>query len=191
MKRRKAIGRILLISGGALATYSGYKIWDWTKAPDLEYLEKHKTLILALSETIIPATDSPGAKDAGVDDFIITMIKDCTERKSQNKFIDGLKELERFCHSSFNKFFVECSLNEKKQTLIHFEERGKSYGGIMGKVENRFFGRSFFATLKRLAAEGYCTSEIGATKGLSYLFIPGKFVGCMPLQQGQKAWATH
>src|SRR5579871_58442 len=92
MKRRKAIGRILLISGGALAGYSGYKLWDWNKSPDIEYLEKHKELIAALAETIIPATDSPGAKEAGVHEYIITMLKDCTERKSQNKFIDGLRK---------------------------------------------------------------------------------------------------
>jgi hypothetical protein len=192
MKRRKAIGRILLISSGAIAGYSGYKLWDWNKSPDIDYLDKHKNLIAALADAIIPATaDSPGAKEAAAGEFIIIMVKDCTERKSQNKFIDGLKELERFCHSSFGKPFEECSLDQKHQTLTHFEERGKSYGGIMGKIENKFFGKSFFVTLKTLAAEGYCTSEAGATKGLVYIFIPGKFNGCMPLQPGQRSWATH
>jgi len=191
MKRRKAIARILLIGTGAIATYSGYKLYDWNKAPDFEYLEKHKQLIAALAETIIPATSTPGARDAAVDEFIVTMIKDCVERKAQNKFIDGLKELERYCHSSFDKSYEQCSLQQQKQTLNHFEERGKSNNGFMGKVEDRFFGKSFFATLKRLTVEGYCTSEIGATKGLSYLPIPGKFIGCMPLQPGQHTWATN
>ena len=192
MKRRQAIGRILLISGGALTVYSGYKLWDWNKSPDLGYLEKHKALLASLAEEIIPTTaDAPGAKETGIDDFILIMLKDCTERKSQNKFIDGLKELERYCHSSFNKTFEECSPGEKKQTLRHFEERGKSYGGLMGKIENKFFGRSFFETLKYLTVQGYCTSEAGATKGLAYSFIPGKFTGCMPLQKGQRSWATH
>ncbi|HLK27176.1 MAG TPA: gluconate 2-dehydrogenase subunit 3 family protein [Puia sp.] len=191
MKRRKAIGRILLISGGALAGYSGYKLWDWNKSPDIEYLEKHKELIAALAETIIPATDSPGAKEAGVHEYIITMLKDCTERKSQNKFIDGLKEVESYCSSSFSKHYEKCTIQQQYQTLQHFEERGKSYGGFMGKVENKFFGKSFFTTLKYLTAEGYSTSEAGATKGLAYVAIPGKFIGCMPLEKGQRSWATH
>jgi len=191
MNRRKAIGRILIISGGSIAAYSGYKLWDWNKSPDIKYLESRKELIAALAETIIPATDSPGAKEAGVDEFIITMVKDCTEIKSQNKFIDGLKELERYCSSSFSKTFQQCTLQQQQQTLKHFEERGKSYDGIIGKVENKFFGKSFFATLKSHTADGYCTSEAGATKGLSYLFIPGKYIGCMPMQQGQKTWAIH
>jgi len=191
MNRRKAIARILLITGGSVAAYSGYKLWDWNKSPDIKYLEQRKDLIAALAETIIPATDSPGAKEAGVNNYIITMIKDCTEIKSQNKFIDGLKELERYCSSSFSKTYQQCSLQQQHQTLKHFEERGRAYSGIVGKVENKFFGKSFFETLKNYTAEGYCTSEAGATKGLSYLYIPGKYIGCMPLQQGQKSWATQ
>jgi hypothetical protein len=191
MNRRKAMARILLIAGGSMAAYSGYKWWDWNKRPDIVYLEQNKDLIAALAETIIPATDSPGAKEAGVQEYIIMMVKDCTEKKSQNKFIDGLKELEHYCSSSFSKTFQQCSTQQQQQTLNHFEERGKSYNGIIGKVENRFFGKSFFATLKSYAVEGYCTSEAGATKGLAYLYIPGKFIGCMPLQPGQKSWATH
>jgi|ERR1022692_391895 hypothetical protein len=191
MNRRKAIGRILLIGGGSIAAYSGYKWWDWNKGSDIGYLEHSKDLLAALVETIIPASDSPGAKEAAVHDYIITMVKDCTERKSQNKFIDGLKELQHYCSSSFSKTFQQCSLQEQQQTLKHFEQRGKSPSGIVGKVEKRFFGKSFFATLKSYTAEGYCTSEAGATKGLSYLYIPGKYIGCMPLKPGQKSWATH
>ncbi len=191
MQRRKAISRILLISCGSIAAYSGYKFYDWNKSPDVEYLDSHKKLIAALAEEIIPATDSPGAKEAGVDDFIITMVKDCVEIKTKNKFIDGLKELQRYCHSSFSKSFEDCTKQQKLQTLTHFEERGRTNSGIIGKVEKRFFGSSFFTTLKSLTVEGYCTSEAGATKGLAYVPIPGKFVGCMPLQKGQKSWATH
>jgi hypothetical protein len=190
MNRRKAIGRIFLFTGISIAGYSGYKFWDWNKKPDLDFLSQQKDLIAALAETIIPASDSPGAKEAGVEQYIITMIKDCTERKSQNKFIDGLKALNHYCKSQFNKPFDQCTEKEKQQTLQHFEEMGKSSKGLIGKAEDRYLGKSFFSTLKTYTIQGYCSSEMGATKGLSYLYIPGKFVGCMPLQPGQKAWAT-
>src|SRR5882757_8378861 len=84
MKRRKAIGRILMVGGGGVAAYSGYRWYDLKKSPDLASLEQHRNLIADLAEAIIPATDTPGAKEAGVHDFIIMMIKDCTEVKSQN-----------------------------------------------------------------------------------------------------------
>ncbi|HVM89657.1 MAG TPA: gluconate 2-dehydrogenase subunit 3 family protein [Puia sp.] len=156
MKRRKLIGRILLISCGALVGYSVYKLWDWNKEPDFRYLEKHKELITSLAETITPSSENiRDEKGAGVADIIIGLLKKYKARKSQNKFIDGLKELQRYCHSSFGKPFEACTPDQKHQTLTHFEERGKSYGGIMGKVEDKFFGKSFFYTLTNITAAAY------------------------------------
>jgi len=74
--------------------------------------------------------------------------------------------------------------------LTLFEERGKNFKGILGKAQNRFLGKSFFTTLKEYTVEGYCTSEMGATRGLAYIHIPGKYLGCIPMQPGQKVWAT-
>ena len=49
--------------------------------------------------------------------------------------------------------------------------------------------KPFFLRLKELTTTGYFTSEIGATKALAYLPVPGRFDGCMPIQPGQKTWA--
>jgi Gluconate 2-dehydrogenase subunit 3 len=190
MNRRKAIGRIFLAGIGGGLAFSGYKWYDWNKAPDIDYLVRHRTLIGALAETIIPATDTPGARDAGVGDFIVTMIKDCTDRMSANKFIDGLKDVEHYCQSHYQQPFEKCGGADQHATLQYFEEKGKPFKGIVGKAQNRWLGRSFFTTLKAYTVEGYCTSEAGATKGLAYLYIPGSYQGCIRMTPGQKAWAT-
>jgi Gluconate 2-dehydrogenase subunit 3 len=190
MNRRKAITRIFLAGIGGGLAFSGYKWYDWNKTPDIDYLEHHRELISALAETIIPATDTPGAREAGVSDFIVTMIRDCTDRISANKFIDGLKELQHYCQSHFQQPFEKCGGPNQQATLQHFEEKGKPFKGVIGKAQNRWLGKSFFTTLKAYTVEGYCTSEAGATKGLAYLYIPGSYHGCIPLQPGQKAWAT-
>lgn len=190
MNRRKAIGRIFLAGVGGGLAFSGYKWYDWNKTPDIDYLVRHGALIGALAETIIPATDTPGARDAGVGDFIVTMIRDCTDRMSANKFIDGLKAVDHYCQSNFQQPFEKCSDTDRQSTLRHFEEQGKPFKGVIGKAQNRWLGRSFFTTLKAYTVEGYCTSEAGATKGLAYLYIPGSYHGCIPMTPGQKAWAT-
>ncbi|HEX4851184.1 MAG TPA: gluconate 2-dehydrogenase subunit 3 family protein [Puia sp.] len=190
MKRRKAIVRMAWLGGGAVAAYSGYKWYSITKSPDIDFLKNHRNLIAELADTIIPPTDSPGAKEAGVHDYIILMVQECTEKKTQNKFISGLKELIDYTQSQYGKSFEQCNHDQRMAVLKYFEETGKNYKGIAGKIVNRYFGKSFFTTLRDYTAEGYCTSEIGATKGLAYLYIPGKYIGCEPLQQGQKSWAT-
>ncbi|HTQ26875.1 MAG TPA: gluconate 2-dehydrogenase subunit 3 family protein, partial [Puia sp.] len=160
------------------------------KSPDIAYLEKKRELLADLAETIIPATDSPGAKDAAVQDFIIVMVRDCADIKTKNRFIDGLKELEHYCEAEYKQGFSQCSPQEKQQVMKYFMEKGRPFRGVLGKVQNRLLGKSFFQTLQEYSAEGYCTSEIGATRGLAYIPIPGKYMGCTPLQKGQRSWAT-
>ncbi|MFI5151755.1 MAG: gluconate 2-dehydrogenase subunit 3 family protein [Chitinophagales bacterium] len=190
MKRRKAIGRILLFGGGTVAAYSGYKWYTWIKRPNLDWLKTQRELISALAETIIPKTDTPGAVEAGVADYIVLIISDCTEIKSQNKFIDGLQDLADYCQSEFHKPFTQCSQEERISVLKHFEEKGRPLRGIWGKAQNKFLGRSFFTTLQEYTVSGYCSSEVGATKALSYVAVPGRYLGCIPLASGQTSWAT-
>ena len=48
-----------------------------------------------------------------------------------------------------------------------------------------------FKLLKDLTLLGYFTSEIGCTRALAYEAAPGRYRGCIPLEPGQKAWATR
>ncbi|MBC8034021.1 MAG: gluconate 2-dehydrogenase subunit 3 family protein, partial [Chitinophagaceae bacterium] len=89
MNRRRAIISLSVAGAGIAAAFSGFKWYQISKAPDLAFLDQQTSLIAALAETMIPATDTPGAKDTLVHEFILKMIKDCTGKKTQNNFIDG------------------------------------------------------------------------------------------------------
>lgn len=191
MDRRKAIFGITLTGIGLAGAIGGYKWWTLVGPPDLVYLQKNRELIDAMAETIIPATDTPGAREARVADFIIKMIKDCTPVKEQNNFIAGLKEVEGFCHHKFGRNYAQCTTDQQEAVMEHFQEKGQPMKGLAGKLGSRLTGRSFFRILKDYTVEGYCTSEPGATKALAYLYIPGSYHGCIPLQPGQKGWATN
>jgi len=191
MKRRKVIKRLGIIIGGLGLSYSGIKFYNLYKHPHFQNLEDHKELIGALADTIIPTTDSPGAGEAGTGEFIIKMIRDCTERKAQNNFISGLNDLAEYTQSNYKKTFVQCSSSERNAILAHFEMAGQRDRGVLGKVEKKFLGSSFFEILKKYTVIGYCTSKIGATQALAYDFIPGKYIGSVPLAPNQKAWATR
>ena len=190
MNRRAAISRFFLLGGAGAAAYTGVKTFQLYKSPDIGRLDAWKEVLDELAETIIPRTDTPGAKEAGVGAFVIRMVKDCTNRKSQNKFLTGLDDLMNFSASQYGRPFIECTTAEKADILHRFQKKGKPYPGIMGKVERKLVGDSFFTTLKKYTVLGYCTSRPGATEGLAYDYIPGKYE-ITPLKQGQKAWATQ
>ena len=190
MNRRKAISLVAITGFGATLAGAAYKWWSISHTPDLAYVRENHALLDALGETIIPTTDSPGAKAAGVSDFIVAMIDDCTPRKEQNTFIDGLNDLQSHCRRAYGKPFEDCSPADQTATLTVFEKKGHPWSGIAGKIQIRLNGRSFFQILKDYTIDGYCTSQPGATQGLAYTYIPGSYNACIHLQPGQKAWAT-
>ncbi|WP_138993879.1 gluconate 2-dehydrogenase subunit 3 family protein [Larkinella sp. C7] len=190
MKRRQAILGIALLGTGSVIV-NGFKWISWYKNPDLVFIHSQKELLAALAETIIPATDTPGAIAAGVPDFILKMVLENTLKVSQNRFIEGLKAVDPYSISRFGKPYVNCSRQEQNEVMRHFERDGKPFEGIPGKVERKLIGNSFFTTLKEYTCVGYYTSMTGATQGLAYVFTPGHYTGCIPLFAGQKSWAIR
>jgi len=190
MNRRKAVLSIFFAGTGAVTAFSGYKWLRLHRRPDLSFLDNHTSMIADLTEVIIPRTDTPGAKEAGVGSFVIHMVKNICDRKTQNNFIDGLKEVEDYTSGNYGKRFSDLSAAEQRQIVARFQKKGKPYGGLAGKVEHKFLGKSFFTTLKEATVIGYCTSRQGATQELAYDYIPGGYTGCMPAATNQKAWAT-
>ncbi len=191
MQRRAAIRRISMIGGALVLAFSGTTVYQRYKRPHFQILTENAPLLNELAETILPRTASPGAGDARVGDLIGKMVRDCTDRKTQNNFINGLEGLAGQAHDRYGKAFGECSAAEKTALLVHFEKEGAVYPGMAGKVQRQLLGDPFFVTLKKYTILGYCTSRLGATEGLRYDYIPGKYVGEVVLASGQRGWATE
>jgi hypothetical protein len=190
MKRRKAIGTILLAGGATVAGFGGYEWYSLAKNPDIKYLLSRKPLLTELAEMIIPATDTPGAKDAGAVNYMMNFLTECTDTKTLNRFINGLQELEDYTYSTYHREFMGCSPAEKELIMQHFEEKSRPTHSLFEKAKNRFTGYPFFTALKTYTVFGYCISEKGASLGMHYIAVPGKYLACIPLEPNQKAWAT-
>jgi hypothetical protein len=190
MKRRKAIGSILLAGTATAAGIGGYEWYSLSKDPDKNYILSKKSLLAELAETIIPATDTPGAKEAGAVEFMIPFLMECTDKKTLNRFVKGLQDLEAYSLSRYGKAFTACNGNERQVILQHFEQKSVASNSIYDKIKNKFTGKPFFVTLKSYAVYGYCNSEKGATIGMRYIAVPGKSLPCIPLEPNQKTWAT-
>ncbi|SMC95732.1 gluconate 2-dehydrogenase subunit 3 family protein [Pedobacter nyackensis] len=190
MDRRTTVKSILAVSAISFTSFSVFKWFDLHKKPDLNYLNSKKILIEELTEMIIPTTDTPGAKEAKVADFILLTVANCLDVKEQNGFISGLKSLEKYSVEKFNVDFIGCSTENREKILTHFQSMDIYDYSILNKVRRKILGSPFFVQLKWLTVYGYCTSKPGATKGLAYDYIPGNYAACFPLQPNQKSWAT-
>jgi gluconate 2-dehydrogenase gamma chain len=50
--------------------------------------------------------------------------------------------------------------------------------------------RPFIMTMKELTLLGFFTSKPGVTEVLQYEAVPGRYIGCQPLAEVGKAWAS-
>jgi hypothetical protein len=190
MKRRKAIGTILLAGGATAAGFAGYEWYALTKNPDNNYILSRKSLLAELTDIIIPATDTPGAKEAGAVDYMMRLLMECTDRKTLNRFVMGLQDLEAYTIHRFHRAFTECPDHEKQAVLSYFDQQSSPDHTLLKKIKNKYTGKPFFETLKWYTVQGYCISEKGASLGMRYIAVPGKYMSCISLEPNQKAWAT-
>jgi hypothetical protein len=141
------------------------------------FTSTQENIIAEISQLIIPTTDTPGAKEAEVPEFVQVMIAE--------RFVSGLDQIDQEAKDTYGNSFLE--LDEAQQiellTKIEMEAREK-------RQQDPQYTPSAILMLKELTLIGYFSSEIGATQALSYDPVPGRYNACTTMEPGQKAWAT-
>jgi len=97
LNRRQALKRLAIITAGVSLIPSCMQ--DKNKASillkNLQVGGDQEQLLAELAETIIPATDTPGAKDISAHLFVLKMMDDCYTKEDQQKFMRGLEQFEK------------------------------------------------------------------------------------------------
>lgn len=180
MNRREAFQRISLLLGGAtlapelLAKALAGSVTHFS-VPSAEKL----ALLDEMAETIIPTTDTPGAKAAKVGEFIVLAVETCLPEKRKIRFWEGLDHAETVCRRQFGQSFVELNAAQRIAVLEQLQSERPKPGDD---------APTFFVALKMLVLHGYFTSEIGATQALNYDPVPGGWIADMPVDPNTKAW---
>lgn len=135
-------------------------------------LDAHQdATVSAISELIIPATDTPGAQAALVNRFIDGVLAAAAEPE-QREFLRGLRFLDGRSHQLFGTDFVSARPDQQTALLT-----------ILSSEQNTAFedeiGRDFWKVIKAMTVTGYYGSEIGLTRELGddgqifFLEFPG------------------
>ena len=185
MNRREALSRVAIIMGGTVLGAEAFLSGCNTKPTGLKFTKDDIAFLNEVAEIIIPTTNTPGAKEAQVGEFMSVMVTDCYEEKNQNIFMEGLKKLDAASEKMNNKNFLASSATQRHDLLTSLDAEAKAYQTSKKPEEPKHY----FTMMKELTLTGYFTSEIGATKALRYVAVPGKFEGCVPYKKGDRAWA--
>lgn len=205
MDRRELLKMIAAITGGVViggeVFLSGCKSEDKTTGI---LSGKNISLLDEVAETIIPATNTPGAKAAKVGEFMNVMVTDCYTKEQQDAFIKGLTSLEEACKKANSKSFAECTPEQRHDLLVSLEKEAKEFNKtvqekdkprqdeLKAKDKSYDFVPSplhYYTMMKQLTLLGFFTSKTGMTETLRHVPVPGKYDGALPYVKGEKAWA--
>lgn len=203
MNRRELIKQIALLTGGIVI---GSEVFlSGCKQPGKTGLllsENELALLDELGETIIPATDTPGAKAANIGAFMQSIVGDCYTKEEQDAFMRGLKGIDATCKSVIGKSFLESSAEERMRFVVHLEKEAKPFNenvktkNTEGDKQAKEKGSTFipepphyYTMMKQLTLWGFFTSKTGMTETLRHVAVPGRYDGSAPYTAGEKAWA--
>lgn len=181
MNRRELLQRTALVFGGTLLGADSIlaKNIDWDQLDNLPedsrgiglFSKGQIKLLNEIGETIIPATDTPGAKAAKVGQFIAVIVSDCYEAADQQRFLQGLATLESESVKRNGKKFMKSSAMLRTDLLNELDAEQNSFQ----KSKARETPSHYFRVIKDLVLWGYFTSEIGATQALRFVEFPGRY----------------
>jgi Gluconate 2-dehydrogenase subunit 3 len=133
MNRREAILQVALTMGSALSAptmasilegYQPHRVRGPKQSPFV--LRAGEQVLLAeIAEVIMPATDTPGAKEADVATTIQLILKDCYKPAQQNHFQKGLLAVDTESQKAYGKAFVDLSIGQKTAILTQFEQAAR------------------------------------------------------------------
>jgi len=184
MDRRNALKTISLGTGLSLSSGFVIAILNGCKAKydpgyqPLVLTPEQDKMVAELVELIIPTTDTPGAKAAGVNQYIDTALAKAVPEDEKVTFIKGLEDLDYRSNEQHGDDFVNCTPEQKVDMLKKLESESKK------TVE-----KTFFDLLKEATVFGYYTSEIGASEELKYIHVTGTYKGDVPYSEVGRSYS--
>ncbi len=204
MQRRELLKIIAALTGGAVIGGDVFLSGCKTALKNGEGLLSvdQVSLLNEIGDTIIPVTDTPGAKAAKVGEFMNVYVSDCYRVDQQKAFTTGISALQAVCEKQFGKNFMKIDADERMKLLTGLEAEAKIFNQQLREKEQsardaaskemkEFFGAAphYYTLMKQLSLLGYFSSEIGMKQALRFLPVPGKYDGAFPYKKGDKAWA--
>ena len=207
MNRRELLKMIAVVTGGAVI--GSEFLLEGCKNPSatttVGFTEDDIAFLNEVAETILPATQSPGAKAANVGQFMTVAVSDCYEETDQKTFHEGMQKLKNACKKMHGSSFMNVDAEQRHELFIALDKEAKDYqqkkndfdklqhekeldewakGNSQFKKEQ--MPSHYFTLMKQLTLWGFFTSKEGITQALNYVPVPGRFDACIDYKKGDK-----
>ena len=158
---------------------AGYDASKELARPDWKplFFDAHQNdTVVALSDLIIPATDTPGAKEAQVNRFIDELLA-AESRDTQKEFLNALAFLDGEAQERYRTAFTGATPEQQIELLSYlaYPQSLETWPGVRSESP----AHQHFRTLKEWVSRAYYSSEIGQRElGYNDEFPHGEMPGC-------------
>ena len=172
MQRRTALKTVALSIGSVITLPAWANAWSINSLPNQHFnlSFSKETLLAEIVETIIPKTDTPGAKDLEINKFVMKMVADCYDKKAQEVFAKGLISIDNVANKDYSKSFEQCDGKQKLAVL----------NSMLSSSNND--DKDFVRLVKNITIQGYLNSEYVMMNLRKFEFVPGRYHGCVPVK---------
>lgn len=178
MNRRTALKNCFIFTAGAalIPACMQEKSKSSLLLKNLKISGQQEQLMADLSDTIIPTTDTPGAKDVGAHLFALMMIDECYQPEEQKKFMSGLEAFQQLTKKKFDTSFSKLTPQQRSELLTELEAK---------KDEKDNEAVAFYKVAKGMTLQAFTGSKYYLTKVRVYEMAPGRFHGCVPVKSAK------
>ncbi|HEX8446922.1 MAG TPA: gluconate 2-dehydrogenase subunit 3 family protein [Sphingomonas sp.] len=200
----KALGqfdrRQLIGSGAVLAALIGTPLWIWQRARSGERGEAtdaERKMLDRVADLVIPRTDTPGASDVGVGDFLVlalnhgldgtrdpgggsAAIQGANQTATPHGGMFLLDDLAIHLRIKAGGDFNSATPERQRAAVEAIDAQAFAPGGE----------RHMWHKIKNLILTGYYTSEAGGSQELQYELVPGRWDPDVPLRSSDRAFSS-
>ena len=203
MNRREFLQCAAILITGASASQLGFSLNEaqqafLANAPNFNttavdyFTPRQRKIVAAMTEIIIPRTDTPGAIDAGVPRYIELMAANWLNDQESAIFTAGLQDIETRIPMEYGSPFDQLDSAQQLEIMEALEDAASDSPWYeFGNVMREFISDApFICQFKELTVWGFFTSEKGGSQVLRYNPMPMYFDGDVPLARDECAWTT-
>jgi len=189
MDRRGMLGRIAAIVGATAAgALSPSALANAASTPKRFLDAPVFSLLAAVSETIVPRTDTPGAIDAGVPATVDALLLNWASGERRYALTQALARIDARSRAEHGKGFAELVPEDRHALLVahdvaalKVDPNAPKLSGIAAMMAGPAVADRAYAKLKELIVLAYYMSEPALTHELSYEHAPGEWQPSIPV----------
>lgn len=139
----------------------------------LKVTADEEDLLGLVADTIIPETDTPGARSVAAHHFTLVMVDDCLPEGQQQQYLSGMRDFESALKKITGDDFRSASPERREEMLSALIDQRE-----LLPADVRFF----WERSRSYILQGYTSSQYFLTEVKPYQLIPGpEYKGCVPV----------